>query len=222
MHQFGWRFIRKLVDTIYPRVCFVCGALTSTEKVMCNVCLSKLQPVGQEDRISELTQNEALDHAYCGWVFDHEIQRVIHSLKYEDYAKLGFELGKELVGLLNSEVFRDISGLIPIPLHSVKFRERGYNQAGWIAKGISYETQLPVFSKVVKRNRYTKTQTKLNAAERKQNLSQAFSIKKNVEDCQYILVDDVLTTGSTISSAARTLKDAGAKSITALTVSTPL
>ncbi|NOZ73773.1 MAG: ComF family protein [FCB group bacterium] len=142
-------------------------------------------------------------------------------MKYEDYAKLGFQLGRKMVDLLEPNVFANVDGLIPIPLHTVKYRERGYNQAEWISRGIAKNTGIPVLKRSLKRIRYTQSQTTLSAQERKNNLDHAFLVTAPVNGRALIVVDDVLTTGATISSAAWSLKKSGAVTVTAVTVSTP-
>jgi ComF family protein len=115
-----------------------------------------------------------------------------------------------------------LDGLIPVPLHPVKYRERGFNQAEWIAKGLGDNWNQPVWNNLIKRVKHTESQTTLNRDERLNNMKTAFQLNKDVNGKIIGIVDDVLTTGSTISSMANVLKDGGAKQIIALTVTTPL
>jgi ComF family protein len=109
--------------------------------------------------------------------------------------------------------------LVPIPLHRRKLRERGYNQAELIACGMSEVTGIPVRTDLVRREKFTQTQTMLSLEERKKNMDDAFEVvpvaTRNLENKTCILVDDVITTGSTILSCARELRDAGASRIIA-------
>ena len=107
-------------------------------------------------------------------------------------------------------------------LKSVKFRERGYIQAEWISKGLGDALDILVKNDLVKQVRYTNTQTALNQAERLENMKQAFKIAGSVMGLALGIVDDVLTTGSTLSSMATVLKNSGAGSICTLTIATPL
>jgi ComF family protein len=104
--------------------------------------------------------------------------------------------------------------LVPIPLHRRKLRERGYNQAELIASGMSEVTGIPVRTDLVRRKKFTQTQTMLSLEERKKNMDDAFEevpvAIRNLENNTCILVDDVITTGSTIISCARELRAAGA------------
>ena len=108
--------------------------------------------------------------------------------------------------------------IVPVPLHPTKQRERGFNQAAVLAQALSKRTSLPV-GKALRRVRYTKTQTAFDRAERMQNLRHAFCLRPraDVQGLRVLLVDDVLTTGSTLSECARVLKKAGASSVYAAT-----
>ena len=87
--------------------------------------------------VENLSHSEGLDGVYSGWYFNDQIQRVIHSLKYEERATLGWELGHHLGDMLPLTQVGDLDFLILVLIHSVKKREREYNQAKWIAKGLS-------------------------------------------------------------------------------------
>jgi ComF family protein len=108
--------------------------------------------------------------------------------------------------------------LVAVPLHPARQRERGFNQADLLAKSLSRRTSVQL-KPVLERIRYTKTQTAFDRAERMENLRDAFRLRKNadVQGCRVLLIDDVLTTGSTLSECARVLKAAGAVSVHATT-----
>jgi ComF family protein len=177
-------------------------------------------PIG--NRVQELTVNDGIDIALSGWDFGDELRTAIHSLKYEERARIGFFLGELLGDQLHKRTIQKLDYLIPVPLHPVKFRDRGFNQARWIADGLGKAVQKPVCTKLMKRVKHTISQTTLDRKERLNNMKKAFKINRDVTDKNIGIVDDVLTTGSTISSMASILKDAGAKTIVALTVATPL
>src|ERR1700757_2344362 len=108
--------------------------------------------------------------------------------------------------------------LVPVPLHPARQRERGFNQASLLAELLSAQTSLP-YKSMLERIRYTTTQTALDRSERMENLHNAFRLRKNadVRSLRVLLIDDVLTTGSTLSECARGLKRAGALSVHAAT-----
>ena len=105
---------------------------------------------------------------------------------------------------------RRFDRLVPVPLHPARQRERGFNQADLLAELLSRKTSIPL-QRVLQRIRYTKTQTAFDRAERMENLRNAFRLRKNadVRGFRVLLIDDVLTTGSTLSECARVLKAAG-------------
>jgi len=137
-------------------------------------------------------------------------------LKYQGFQSLGVELGRRI-----GEQMRDwgVAGdiLIPIPLHKIKFRERGYNQAEMIARGISEVTGIQLRVDIVGRRKHTQTQTQLNLDERTENMEEAFEIDHGelVENRVCLIVDDVITTGATISSCSAELLKAGATRVVA-------
>jgi competence protein ComFC len=109
--------------------------------------------------------------------------------------------------------------LVPVPLHPTRFRERGFNQADALAETLSRRIRLPIL-RCLERRRYTNTQTRYDRQERMQNLRDAFSLRKSsdVREKRLVLLDDVLTTGSTLHECALVLRAAGAESVRALTV----
>jgi ComF family protein len=133
-------------------------------------------------------------------------------MKYQKVRSAGRLLGEEIANRLpgNAPAFDYI---IPVPLHKAKLRERTYNQSLYIAEGISSATGTPILEGAVNRTRFTSTQTKLNRAERKENVLQAFDADpEHIDDIRgkrIILTDDVITTGATILECASVLKRSG-------------
>jgi ComF family protein len=189
--------------------------------LVCGTCLNKLRQTQFGNWIKSMSCSEGIDAAFSCWFFDDELQQVIHLLKYSDYAGVGTQLGKLMGKTIQVDNIREIDMLIPIPLHTVKKRKRGYNQADFIAKGLSTSWNCPVRTDVLRRTKFTESQTQLNKQERIQNLADAIVVRRNVKDKTIVLIDDVLTTGSTMSSAAIALKKCGTKKVIALTCATP-
>ena len=204
-------------------MCLICNQFINTNRnAFCSKCKENFMPIITSNRINKLLVSDGLDAAHSGWYFTQGLDDLIHSLKYNDRAKLGLELGRHLGQLISPETFGHVDLLTAVPLHRVKLRDRGYNQAEWIGKGAAEIWQIPFKKQIIKRNRFTVSQTTLNKEERKTNMDNAFSVKRNVENMSIVIFDDVLTTGSTMSACALSLKKAGAAQVSALTVSTPM
>lgn len=149
------------------------------------------------------------------------IRELIHRVKYSREIWITKTLGRILAqGLADSRFSgQQFDALVPVPLHAKRLREREFNQAGVLAAHISKGSGIPVRDVLI-RHRYTGTQTALDRAERRQNLRNAFSLRKNtqVTDQNLLLIDDVLTTGSTLDACAAVLLEQGAESVRALTL----
>jgi ComF family protein len=162
------------------------------------------------------------------WYFEKEgpLQSVLHELKYGGKPSLGVSLGAWLSPLLRGDLSgRRCGGLVPVPLHAAKVRERGYNQSERIAAGISRVLGIPVLDFAIRRCRYTASQTTLGVEERMANVGGAFVTARKfdpVDDTLIVLVDDVVTSGATMLECARTLKHAGVSHVAACSVALAL
>jgi ComF family protein len=135
-------------------------------------------------------------------------------LKYGGRVSSGLALGRKLGEHLCERSRLDIlSGVVPVPLHRTKERERGFNQSEVIARGLAEVTGLPVCRENLRRTRFTVSQTRLSAAERHLNVGDAFEVPRQsrilTEGKRFLLVDDVITTGATTAAAASALISAG-------------
>jgi ComF family protein len=148
------------------------------------------------------------------------VRRIIHDFKYGRQIHLRHLVGRWLCAALDDLRLRGrrFDLIIPVPLHPTRKRERGFNQASLLAELLSERISIPS-KPLLERIRCTTTQTALDRAERMENLHNAFRLRKNanVRDLRVLLIDDVLTTGSTLSECARILKGAGAISVHAAT-----
>jgi ComF family protein len=154
------------------------------------------------------------------WEFNDAVQAIIHELKYQGKKALAQPLGEEMAKAAAQDAEYAAAGtILPVPLHKTKFRERGYNQSLLLSAVVSEILNIPVETEVLKRVRYTKSQSRLNSAERDKNMQGAFQVVKPdlIQNNVTIVVDDVLTTGSTLRACARVLMEAGAAKVLALT-----
>jgi len=215
--------LKVITHFVYPNSCLICKSFCKNDTLgICTGCLSKLEPTMHGDWVNNVTNNTFIDHAYSGWFFNDVFQNVIHSFKYLDRPKFAFHFGRYLANeILKYSQFPPVDMLIPVPLHPVKKRDRGYNQADWIAQGVAKELNIPISFNSLKKIKYTPSQTTLNMEEREKNVASVFHCSQSFNDLHICIIDDVLTTGSTISAVAKACKEAGAKKITALTLCTP-
>jgi ComF family protein len=213
-------------DFLLPRLCSSCKSkLSLEEKIVCDDCYSKLKIPNssflEEEYQNKFSHPKLIEDFRAGLIFEEEspARKMIHSLKYEKKFGVGIYLGRLVGNVFLDDVKKwEADFIIPVPLFSVKKANRGYNQSEFIAKGISIELGIPANNKLLKRIRHTETQTKLNSLERRANVQDAFKLKRGakVKGKRIILVDDVITTGSTVSECAKVLKQAGADKVFAL------
>ena len=203
--------VEPLLDFIYPPSCTFCGAVLSDARArLCPTCWSAVLPVSPNDNIyletfRRLTDEGVFDALIIPdyFVKDAPLQSLIHTLKYSGCPTVGI-----LLGLRCGRVWDEFSKsprpdvIIPVPLHARKFRERGYNQAEYVARGIAKQVGGAVRTDVLRRTRWTGTQTHLTVEERMRNVAQAFDVPRRrrswVEGNVVAVVDDVITTGSTM------------------------
>jgi ComF family protein len=220
--------VNIVIDFFLPRICPACNnKLTPEEVCICAECYSNIEHASKERIIAEYRRKFAGKNIISGFtslfVFekDKELQHIIHTIKYKQRYQNGIFLGK-VMGVELSNIFEEweISQVIPVPLHSLKKAERGYNQSYYIAKGLSQFSGIPACSNAIKRVRYTQSQTTMNITQRAENMANAFKVKhaKEVEGKNILLLDDVITTGATTSECGRVLLKAGANKVYAASV----
>lgn len=220
--------ITSFLDFFLPRFCPSCNKkLTTDEIVVCPDCLEKIQIAGT-GRIKlefekKFSSNGIISDFISLYVFekDKELQHIIHSLKYNKRFLTGKFLGAVLSAHLLQRISEwEIDFIIPVPLHQLKKAERGYNQSLFIAKGLSKGLKIRLADKFIKRKRYTESQTKMNLNERQVNIGGAFKVKRklNLSGKNILLVDDVITTGSTVLECGKVLLNAGANKVYAVSV----
>lgn len=221
-------YATKLFDLILPRFCCSCKTkLLTNEDTICPICFSKIQ-LASDERLKieferKFQNKNIISEFFAPFVFekDKELQHAIHSIKYQNKFQVGIFLGKVLAANIQSTRSDwKIDLIIPIPLHQLKKAERGYNQSYYIAKGMSKILNVPCSDQIVKRKKYTESQTTMTLTERQENISKAFRIKnKNaVKEKTVLLIDDVITTGATISECGSILLESGAKKIFAASI----
>lgn len=216
---------RLLADIVFPRICTICGEPVESESkrhYFCIECLAGLPFAGNSDEIY-LRMTETLTES--GIYFDKAIalfdrkrdERIIdaiYDLKYIGLRRVGRELGFMLGELIVNDKSDLPDFLQPVPLHPAKFRQRGFNQASEIAKGISEIIDVPVVEKA-DRVVNTSTQTKLSVKQRARNVDNIFRLNGKDAKGNVMIVDDVMTTGATVNNLAKAFREARYGNITA-------
>lgn len=218
--MFARDFMNGLLEVLFPTICSVCGLkLSRQENRICAQCLMHKFDTAMDQQEADYSGKllpNGVDLQHALWVFDKggSLQDLLHQLKYDHLTGIGEDVGRQLgKSLLGNEAFiRQISDrkvrLIPVPLHPKKHRKRGYNQAYYIAKGISSVTKLPILRKsAVIRIKNTRTQTGFSLVKRQDNMKGAFRVSeaRRIKNVYCVIVDDVFTTGATTFELATEL-----------------
>jgi len=215
------KFLSDIFDLFLPRLCPSCGnKLNSVEESICVNCFLQIKPVSSSRLSHEyqhMFKSKSIITGFTSlYLFekDKEIQKIIHAIKYQKRFLTGELLGKVLGEKIQNENW-NIDLIIPVPLHHLKKAERGYNQSFYIAWGVNKILKKKLNDKSLKRIKYTETQTAMNIVKRVENISGAFSVKHkdNVIGKSVLLIDDVITTGATISECGSVLLENGASKI---------
>jgi len=216
----------SLLDFVYPKKCLGCDL---EGKYFCLKCQKKLFPC-QEIISSGVSQRGNLEGMTIVWRYKGLAREVIKEFKYR------FIQGmiKEVAGLAVNQLWQQRKErylkfwqfivkkpiIIPIPLHSSRHNWRGFNQAEVLAKELAKIWQLPYTAKILRRIKSTRPQVELKGKERKENIKGVFSLSDELKDKgkilrgqDFLLVDDVITTGATIREAGKVLKKAGAAKV---------
>lgn len=218
--------VHDLMEAIAPIHCCICSNTIQGETIVhriCDSCYMTFNPAPSSDLLLNSlfrkgNRNSSLYHVDSLFEFQHDgsIQIAIHEMKYRLGITMAWKFGN-VMG--NKKSHNDIDAIIPIPLHSARKRERGFNQSFEISKGYAFATQLEIID-CLQRNYYTMSQTKLNIEERQFNVRSAFSVihSRTIIDKRLLLIDDVFTTGATLETCAELLLEHGARSVSALTI----
>jgi ComF family protein len=156
----------------------------------------------------------AYDYAYSPFRYEDGIINLVHQLKFGEKITYARTLGEILLNTLQEKLKADgelllkswPDCLLPVPLHNTRLRQRGFNQSIEIVRVIAKKLKIPIEYNAVIRQRSTSAQTGLNAAQRKKNIKGAFSLVSEIKEKHVLIIDDVMTTGSTVNELAKLLK----------------
>lgn len=234
------KWLLRVVDLVYPRNCQFCAETLTEEHrgVICPACLAKAKPIEPP-----FCQHCALPFAgklhepfACGYCKDLNlhfsravaacraegvVRDCIHRFKYNREMYFEQHLTDWLTAAGKRWIdWQRVDAIVPVPLYPRKERQREFNQAERLARALSRAVDVPVLARQLRRVKETSTQTRLDATTRRANVRNAFAARRGevFVGKRLVLVDDVFTTGATLDSCARVLREEGAEDVIALTV----
>lgn len=229
-----WQLLQPVMNIFYPRRCPICGGIVlPIGELICNGCQKKL-PIIQEPRCKKCSkpiENEERElcydcskrvfhyqYGYALWVYNETLQKSMVAFKYKNKAEYATYYIRELMKYYRKPIqIMKVDVIVPVPIHKKRLKQRGYNQAALLAKGIGEALELPVEEQLLVRRKNTIAQKRLNDQERFQNLSHAFCVNAEVAKeyrfKKVLLVDDIYTTGSTIETCTNAMLNAGIKEV---------
>ena len=228
---------KKLLSALFPSRCLLCQKTVNqqaenTALEICPECYKALPhntasciqcalPLA-DDQLDDvlcgrcIKKTPAFDYAYSPLRYEDDVIRLMHQLKFNEKITSSRTLGEMMLQLLKGKVTQENikpDCLLPVPLHPARLRQRGFNQSIEIARVISKKLNIPIEYDAIRRNRSTTSQMGLDAKARRKNIKGAFSVKHKLNARHVLIVDDVMTTGSTVNELAKTLKRNGVKHV---------
>ena len=212
-------FFNTFLDFILPRHCAICDhELTSEEHHICNNCLINLRPVlwdsaDDNPAIRTLWEHNDVEKAGSALVYNHSLPHhtIFLHIKYWHYPQLARHITRHLIPYWQDKgLTHGVDYVVPVPLHWRRRLRRGYNQSEWIARGISDVTGIPVNTHILKRIRNNPTLTHVSTKDRYPNTNHIFGISSRspkLDHCTILLVDDIMTTGATLTDGIRAIHD---------------
>ncbi len=217
---------QSLLDLIFPISCLICGEDGS---YLCDKCRTELPRLAnQQCLVCQTPSPFGKTHVACktkntidGSISalpykDRNVHKIIETFKYNFVSDLSAPLASLLIDEIEKQGLKNYFQefiLIPTPLHQRRFNWRGFNQAHLLAEALSKKLEINIDNQLIQRTKFTQPQIKLNADERKRNMANAFELTKDATNKKLLVVDDVVTSGSTANELAKLLKRGHASEI---------
>lgn len=232
--------VRSFTDFIFPPFCPLCEQeLTHHEHLVCEECFETIQTIEGRfcRRCGAPAEERRKTCIYCRGkehhlskvrafgVYAPPLSEMVHLLKYERKTHLSDRLGIFMANLYCADPeLCSSSAIIPVPLHPVRMRERGYNQSFLLARKVAAVSHTALLADAVVRKKATRSQTALKHDQRIANLKNAFHVQDTlrIEGKTVTVIDDVFTSGTTLGEMAKTLLDAGAERVFGLVLARAL
>ncbi|GHB78862.1 hypothetical protein GCM10008107_30510 [Psychrosphaera saromensis] len=210
----------QFINKYFNNDCLLCDSRTEhNAKLLCDLCMSDLDlyPLGSDllysySSISSHIIHDAITGIAVVSNYQWPFEQWIPQMKFHNHINSAKLMGQMLNEHLANSLWPTIDLITPMPIHSQRLLQRGYNQAELLCKFINYSSHSTLFHGLT-RTKYTQPQTELNKIERKQNMKQAFACENTVQGKTVLLVDDVITTGHTANAAAQELLNSGATAV---------
>ena len=213
-------FFDPLIDVLFPPLCYICYSLLPPhQKIICQDCWEKI-PLFKGNLDNSL-KDRLFDNLFILFEFEETIRLLIHLLKYKHHLTLAQYFARETTKCFPFFHNRLYTAIVPVPLYKTRKRERGYNQSEELSKALGQLYHIPVNTELLLRMRYTASQTRMSRVEREKNVKNAFYCPHKIQETRILLVDDVITTGSTMEACIKVLKKAGNTEVDVFAIAHP-
>ncbi|MGD8484643.1 MAG: ComF family protein [Thioalkalispiraceae bacterium] len=228
------KWLKYIQSLAVPANCLYCGDELDERLALCRLCQQHLpwlesacrccaQPVPEPENGARcgncLNKPPAFDRVLSPFIYRDPVSQLITRFKFQADLAAGQLLATLLADYLQAQRPQQVTGLVPVPLHTARLRRRGFNQSLELARVVGKRLGIPVLADACVRQRNTLTQTGLNEKQRIHNVRGAFSLRQTLTCQDLAIIDDVITTGNTANELAKTLRKAGARSVQVWSVS---
>jgi len=203
------------MELVYPELCMFCGEALDGNRaekhyLTCCQCLNELPLINHKE-----------NGCYCLLSYEGQTEEIIKRFKYNNQKRWARSAGVIMAKYADFPEWKEIDAALPVPLHSKRLRQRGYNQAEVICRAMAAEQDIPVLTGL-KRTKETQALFGLTVEQREQAVSGAFAFAEQpgeqvIQGKTLLLVDDILTTGATLKECAKVLKECGAREVYCIT-----